>query len=108
MAANWMEIATSQAGLKIAVGLIIFLPAYGVLLRYINGTLGDVKDDVFEPVIDVVVDKPKAKAKAPAKAKAKAKAPAKTGGKKAGELSMTPTAIKQREARAKAKAKKAK
>ena len=108
MAANWMEIATSQAGLKIAVGLIIFLPAYGVLLRYINGTLGDVKDDVFEPVIDVVVDKPKAKAPAKAKAKAKAKAPAKTGGRKAGELSMTPTAIKQREARAKAKAKKAK
>ena len=108
MAANWMEIATSQAGLKIAVGLIIFLPAYGVLLRYINGTLGDVKDDVFEPVIDVVVDKPKAKAPAKVKVKAKAKAPAKTGGKKAGELSMTPTAIKQREARAKAKAKKAK
>ena len=48
--------------------------------------------------------KAKAKAKAPAKAKAKAKAPAKTGGKKKGELSMTPTAIKQREARAKAKA----
>ena len=99
MAANWMEIATSQAGLKIAVGLIIFLPAYGVLLRYLNGTLGDAKaEDMFEPVIDVVVDKPKAKTKA------KTKAPAKTGGKKAGELSMTPTAIKQREARAKKKA----
>jgi uncharacterized integral membrane protein (TIGR00697 family) len=41
MAANWMEIATSQAGLKIAVGLIIFLPAYGLLLRYIKGRTND-------------------------------------------------------------------
>tara|TARA_B100000900_G_scaffold375596_1_gene357816 strand:- start:1615 stop:2223 length:609 start_codon:yes stop_codon:yes gene_type:complete len=41
MAANWMEIAGSQTVLKIAVGLIIFLPAYGVLLRYINGKLQD-------------------------------------------------------------------
>jgi uncharacterized integral membrane protein (TIGR00697 family) len=41
MAANWMEIAGSQTVLKIAVGLIIFLPAYGVLLRYLNGKLQD-------------------------------------------------------------------
>jgi queuosine precursor transporter len=41
MAANWMEIATSQAGLKIAVGLIIFLPAYGFLLRYLKGRTDD-------------------------------------------------------------------
>jgi len=41
MAANWMEIAGSQVVIKIAVGLIIFLPAYGVLLRYINGKLQD-------------------------------------------------------------------
>ena len=33
MAANWMEIAGSQTILKIFVGLIIFLPAYGVLLN---------------------------------------------------------------------------
>ena len=39
MAANWMEIAGSQVVIKIAVGLIIFLPAYGVLLRYLNGKL---------------------------------------------------------------------
>jgi uncharacterized PurR-regulated membrane protein YhhQ (DUF165 family) len=31
-----MEIAGSQTGLKIAVGLIVFLPAYGVLLRYLQ------------------------------------------------------------------------
>ena len=36
MAANWMEVAGSQVVIKIAVGLIIFLPAYGVLLRYLN------------------------------------------------------------------------
>ena len=41
MAANWIEIAGSQTVLKIAVGLVIFLPAYGVLLRYINGKLQD-------------------------------------------------------------------
>ena len=52
MAANWMEIAGSQVVIKIAVGLIIFLPAYGVLLRYLNGKLGDdilvLKDEVKE------------------------------------------------------------
>jgi len=36
MAAHWMEIATSQVVLKIVVGLIIFLPAYGVLLKYLR------------------------------------------------------------------------
>ena len=41
MAANWMEIAGSQAVLKIAVGLIVFLPAYGVLLRYLKTRLAD-------------------------------------------------------------------
>ena len=41
MAANWMEIAGSQVVLKIAVGLIIFLPAHGVLLRYLNGALSE-------------------------------------------------------------------
>ena len=41
MAANWMEIAGSQVVIKIAVGLIIFLPAYGVLLRYLNGRLSE-------------------------------------------------------------------
>ena len=41
MAENWVEIATSQAGLKIAIGLIIFLPAYGVLLRYLKRRMND-------------------------------------------------------------------
>jgi len=83
------------------------------MLNWIKGMFGwSVIDEVEErPVTEVKEKAPakapakaKAKAKAPAKAKAKAKAPAKTGGKKKGELSMTPTAIKQREARAKAKA----
>ena len=33
MAAHWMEIAGSQTVLKIFVGLIVFLPAYGLLLN---------------------------------------------------------------------------
>jgi len=33
MAANWMEIAGSQVVIKIAVGLLVFLPAYGILLN---------------------------------------------------------------------------
>jgi len=36
MAANWMEIAGSQTVLKIFVGLIIFLPAYGLLLNQLQ------------------------------------------------------------------------
>ena len=41
MAANWMEIAGSQTVLKLAVGLVIFLPAYGLLLKYLNGRLSE-------------------------------------------------------------------
>lgn len=39
MAAHWMEIAGSQTVLKIVVGLIVFLPAYGLLLKAISGKL---------------------------------------------------------------------
>ena len=38
MAANWVEIAGSQVGLKIAVGLLVFLPAYGILLNRLQKT----------------------------------------------------------------------
>ena len=41
MATHWMEIAGSQTVLKIAVGLIVFLPAYGILLRYLKGKMND-------------------------------------------------------------------
>ena len=41
MATHWMEIAGSQTVLKIAVGLIVFLPAYGILLRYLKGRMND-------------------------------------------------------------------
>ena len=37
MAANWAEIAGSQVVLKIMVGLVVFLPAYGLLLRHLSG-----------------------------------------------------------------------
>ena len=36
MALNWMEIAGSQVVIKIAVGLLVFLPAYGMLLSYLR------------------------------------------------------------------------
>jgi len=38
MAANWMEIAGSQTVIKIAVGLIVFLPFYGILLNRLQKT----------------------------------------------------------------------
>ena len=38
MAANWMEIAGSQVVIKIAVGLLVFLPAYGLLLSRLQKT----------------------------------------------------------------------
>lgn len=44
MAANWVEIAGSQVVLKICVGLIFFLPAYGLLLNYLKAKVVDYKD----------------------------------------------------------------
>lgn len=41
MAKNWVEIAGSQTVLKIAVGLIVFLPAYGVLLNFLKKRVGN-------------------------------------------------------------------
>ena len=38
MAANWVEIAGSQTVLKIIVGLVVFLPAYGLLLNRLQKT----------------------------------------------------------------------
>ena len=38
MTANWMEIAGSQVVIKIAVGLLVFLPAYGILLNRLQKT----------------------------------------------------------------------
>lgn len=41
MAANWAEIAMSQSLLKIGVGILFFLPAYGILLNYLKNRLHD-------------------------------------------------------------------
>ena len=41
MAAHWPEIALSQSVLKIVVGFIIFLPAYGLLLNFMKKRLGN-------------------------------------------------------------------
>ncbi len=40
MAANWMEVATVDLCFKIVVSIVLFLPAYGVLLRYLNKKVG--------------------------------------------------------------------
>jgi uncharacterized PurR-regulated membrane protein YhhQ (DUF165 family) len=39
MAANWLEIATVDLGFKIATSLILFLPVYGILLKYLKSRL---------------------------------------------------------------------
>ena len=39
MAINWMEIAGTQAVLKIIIGLIFFLPTYGILLNFLSKRL---------------------------------------------------------------------
>lgn len=41
MAANWAEIAMSQSVLKIGVGILVFLPAYGILLNFLKNRLHD-------------------------------------------------------------------
>jgi len=41
MSAHWPEIALSQSLLKIVVGFIIFLPAYGLLLNYLKKRVDD-------------------------------------------------------------------
>ena len=39
MAINWIEIAGTQAVLKIIIGLIFFLPTYGILLNFLSKRL---------------------------------------------------------------------
>jgi len=50
--ANWHIVAQNNTLTKIVVGLIVFLPAYGILLRYLNGKMSDdilvLKDEVKE------------------------------------------------------------
>lgn len=41
MAQHWFEIAGSQTVLKILVGLVVFLPAYGLLLNYLKNRLNN-------------------------------------------------------------------
>ena len=36
MSQNWLEIAGTQTILKIIIGLIFFLPAYGILLSFFS------------------------------------------------------------------------
>ena len=35
MSENWIEIAGTQSLIKIVIGLIFFLPIYGILLKYL-------------------------------------------------------------------------
>ena len=69
--APWVgPVAFNNTLTKIVVGLIVFLPAYGLLLSYLKSKFG-VDALVLK---DEVVEKPKAKKKAPAKKTAKKKA----------------------------------
>jgi len=73
--ANWDIVAQNNTLTKIVVGLIVFLPAYGILLKYIqnqlDSTVGD--DTPTDPnTTSPVVIKP-----APKKAPAKKRAPKK-------------------------------
>ena len=36
MSKNWLEIATNQLIIKIVIGLILFLPIYGIVLNYLK------------------------------------------------------------------------
>jgi len=55
--ANWHIVAQNNTLTKIVVGLVVFLPAYGLLLSYLG------KKVATEPLVlkDEVVEKPKAK-----------------------------------------------
>lgn len=44
MSNNWFEIAGTQTILKILIGLIFFLPAYGVLLRFFSRKINSLKN----------------------------------------------------------------
>ncbi len=39
MAENWFEIATIDLGFKTILSILVFLPAYGILLNYLKGRL---------------------------------------------------------------------
>ena len=43
MAQNWVEIAGTQTVLKILIGLIFFLPTYGILLNYFSKRIKPLK-----------------------------------------------------------------
>ena len=47
MASNWLEIAGSQAVIKIIIGLIFFLPVYGVLLNFISKRITNFNRPLF-------------------------------------------------------------
>tara|TARA_B100001093_G_scaffold290686_1_gene277573 strand:+ start:123 stop:734 length:612 start_codon:yes stop_codon:yes gene_type:complete len=47
MSNNWFEIAGTQTILKILIGLIFFLPAYGVLLRFFSRKVNSLKNEDF-------------------------------------------------------------
>jgi uncharacterized integral membrane protein (TIGR00697 family) len=49
MAANWFTVATNQSITKIIVSLVVILPAYGVLLNYLQKKfVGDGENNVIK------------------------------------------------------------
>jgi uncharacterized PurR-regulated membrane protein YhhQ (DUF165 family) len=45
MSQNWLEIAGTQTILKILIGLIFFLPTYGILLSFFSKKIKSFKND---------------------------------------------------------------
>ena len=44
MSENWIEIATNQSLIKIVIGLIFFLPFYGIILNYLMKRIDRIKN----------------------------------------------------------------
>ncbi len=51
MAANWTEIAMVDYGFKLAISLLLFLPAYGLLLNYLAERLTKAEQSLVEQPI---------------------------------------------------------
>jgi hypothetical protein len=68
---NWHIVAQNNTLTKIVVGLVVFLPAYGVLLKWIQSKVPAPAPVVEEPAPAPVVEEPAKKPRKPRKPRAK-------------------------------------
>ena len=47
MAENWVEIALVDYAFKLIISLLLFLPAYAVLLKFLAGRLTETNDELY-------------------------------------------------------------